>query len=104
MNSPPPGQSGNIEENMTWSTEWSAEWSRRPWCRCFTAASPPWAIIVVIVSHFSVLIRICRPISQNTRDVHSMLVQFWARVVDDGPTWYQQRVNVPCLLGTDKSD
>ena len=37
--------------------------------------------------------------TQQTRDIHPLLVQFWASVVDGGPTLNQQWVNVSYLLG-----
>ena len=39
--------------------------------------------------------------TQQTRDVHQMLVQCWASVADGGPTLHQHWVNVSCLLGID---
>ena len=37
--------------------------------------------------------------SQQARDVHPMLVQYWPIVYDDGPTLYQHWVDISCLLG-----
>ena len=38
-------------------------------------------------------------IFQQTRDIEPMLVQYWADVVDGGPTSNQHWLNVSCFLG-----
>ena len=38
------------------------------------------------------------PPTKQTRDIHPVLVEWWASVVDGGPTLHQQWVNVSCLL------
>ena len=38
------------------------------------------------------------PPTKQTRDIHPVLVECWASVVDGGPTFNQQWVNVSCLL------
>ena len=48
-------------------------------------------------SQFS--LTVCQGNSQQTRDVHPMLVQCWPTVCDAGPALYQHWVNVSCLLG-----
>ena len=42
--------------------------------------------------------------SQQTRDFHPMLVQYWPIVYDAGPALYQHWVNVSCLLGCIDAD
>ena len=40
----------------------------------------------------------CLPLSQQTQDIHPMLVRCWASVVDGGPALNQHWVNVSCFL------
>ena len=40
----------------------------------------------------------CRP-SQQAQYVGPMLIQWWASVIDGGPTLGQHRANIVCLLG-----
>ena len=37
--------------------------------------------------------------SRQTRDIEPLLDQYWASVVDGGPTLNQQWLNVSCLVG-----
>ena len=68
------------------------------------------AYLRFLVTRVSPEVHPCRPLwlalsrrvqrhFQQTRDNHPMLVQCWASVADGGPTLYQHRVNVSCLLG-----
>ena len=43
------------------------------------------------------------PSSQQTRNIHQMLGQWWARVVDGGPTLVQHLVDVSCLKGSQQA-
>ena len=40
--------------------------------------------------------------TQQTRDIHPVLVKCWDSVADRGPTLYQHWVNVSCLVGMAK--
>ena len=38
-------------------------------------------------------------VTQKTREVGPMLIQWWDSVIDNGPTLTQHHINVSCLLG-----
>ena len=44
-----------------------------------------------------------RPVTQQTRHVETMMLQFWASVADVGPGLKHHCLNASCLLGTQQT-